>query len=86
MRCCHIYGSKCGKRVFSFDAEPVCAVDYCNRCGDCLVCDIEDDCNGEDGRGHVWVVFSEEADAFLKTHELPEEIANRIREIVKETV
>lgn len=84
MLCCNLYDHSGCVRLFSFDAEPVCAVDYCDRCGDCLVCDIEDGCNGEDGREHFWVVYARDVAEFLGSHELPEEVADRIRVLVKE--
>lgn len=33
--------------------EPVCGEDFCDRCGDCLVCDAEFECF--DGGSHMWV-------------------------------
>ena len=84
MRCCHLYHLEAGRRVFSFEAAPVRGVDICNRCGACLVRSIENGRNGEDGREHSWIVFSDEVNDFLKNHDLPVETADRIREIVKE--
>jgi len=35
---------------------PVCGEDFCDRCGDCLVCFSEDPCR--DGHEeHLWVVY-----------------------------
>ncbi len=84
MLCCHLYDQKGCKRLFSFDAEPICEVDYCDQCGDCLVCHIEDDCTKSFGRGHFWVLYVDDVEKFLESHAVPEEIANRIRQIVKE--
>ena len=37
------------------EATPVCGEDYCDTCGDCLDCYIEDDCCGAEGWEHLWV-------------------------------
>lgn len=84
MLACHLYDRRGCKRLFSFDAEPVCQVDYCDQCGDCLVCHTEDECKGSFGRGHSWVLYAEDVEKFLGSHDVPEEIAKKIRELAKE--
>ncbi len=37
--------------------DPVCGVDFCDTCGDCLVCSWEDSCISSDE--HVWVIYRE---------------------------
>ena len=37
------------------NAEPVCGKDFCDDCGDCLACYIEDPCY--DGSVHRWVEY-----------------------------
>jgi len=48
-----------GKVVGQEEAEPVCGQDFCDTCGECLVCScsFEDPCI--DGRGHFWVRYKE---------------------------
>ena len=62
----HIYDHT-GTHVLRIEeAEPVCGEDFCDRCGDCLVCYEEGDCR-EQGNlvnlalhgGHFWVVYEE---------------------------
>lgn len=38
------------------DAEPVCG-DYCDSCGDCLVCQGCDPCPYSEDGEHLWVVY-----------------------------
>ena len=40
-------------------ATPKCDVDFCDDCGDCLICYAENDCGGVPGRTHTWVVYEE---------------------------
>lgn len=40
------------------EADPVCGEDFCDACGDCLVC-YETDCCVDDG-GHVWIEYQED--------------------------
>lgn len=39
------------------EAEPMCGIDYCDRCGDCLDCYQDGLCT--DDSGHFWVVYEE---------------------------
>jgi hypothetical protein len=50
------------------DARPECGEDFCDDCGDCLVCYWEDPCRGEDGREHMWVVYAEDEAEWLTRH------------------
>lgn len=45
--------------LFSRRAEPVCDEDFCDSCGDCLVCHAEDRCHGSDDGRHHWVRYVE---------------------------
>ena len=47
-------------------AEPRCGEDFCDRCGDCLHCYVEDDCPGR--FLHTWVVYSEDVDVWRAAH------------------
>ncbi len=80
---CEFFDRKGCKKLFSFEAAPVCAVDYCDACGDCLHCDREDGCHGKDQVQHTWVVYAEDVVEFLKTHELPHGLVSRIQQIVE---
>jgi hypothetical protein len=48
----------------ALEGQPQCGEDFCDTCGDCLVCD-SDGCvvNGQwvEGEPHIWVVY----DAYL---------------------
>jgi len=48
------------KRDGSFeqqDREPECNKDFCERCGDCLVCYGGEPCAESQGDKHVWVIY-----------------------------
>lgn len=45
------------------EADPRCGEDFCDRCGDCLHCYVEDACGG-DGGDHIWVVYAGQTVAF----------------------
>jgi len=47
------------------EATPVCGEDFCERCGDCLVCFGGDECC--EGGEHEWVRYEDGA-----TEEVPE--------------
>ena len=42
--------------VEDVEREPVCGEDYCEQCGDCLVCHWEDPCYGNDGGEHSFFI------------------------------
>jgi len=56
-----------GQIVGEEEAEPVCQEDYCDACGDCLVCYAEDPCysEGDDASedGHMWVRYLKPGEA-----------------------
>lgn len=37
--------------------EPVCGKDFCDRCGDCLVCDADTCASGSWCGGPYWVIY-----------------------------
>jgi hypothetical protein len=41
------------------EAQPECGVDFCDSCGDCLVCNIEDPCHESESGEHFWVVYAD---------------------------
>lgn len=57
-----------GKEIIgSVEATAICGVDFCDHCGDCLPCYGEDPCY----RGsHLWVIYEDDLEEFLKTHGL----------------
>lgn len=42
-------------KTITVEAEPICGEDFCDICGDCLVCYADDPC--KDGGDHVWVEY-----------------------------
>lgn len=50
-----IYDNTGIKLIRTEDAIPKCGEDFCEDCGDCLVCYIEDGCGGNDSKPHYWV-------------------------------
>ena len=42
------------------ECEPVCGEDFCDNCGDCLVCCFDDMCYGPGESLHRWVVYEDE--------------------------
>ncbi len=44
--------------LYNGKTEPICGEDFCDTCGDCLVCYWEDDCI--DGNCHYWVKYIDE--------------------------
>jgi hypothetical protein len=52
------YYDKNDKLVKVEEEEPVCMVNFCDSCGDCLHCYGADSC--KDGGSHLWVAYSYE--------------------------
>ena len=52
----HIYDKDGLTLLRKEEDTPVCGVDFCDTCGDCLACCIEDDCIDARNEGHFWVV------------------------------
>jgi hypothetical protein len=56
----HIYDNQ-DKLIEIVEAEPVCGLDFCDSCGDCLNCYGGDEClEGYDGK-HYWVVYQDKS-------------------------
>ena len=47
------------------EAQPVCGVDFCDECGDCLACYGPDECV-RSVSGHWWVVYADAAYEFRR--------------------
>ena len=78
---CYLYDRDGVKRLLSFDATPICGVDFCDNCGDCLDCEAE---GCPDDVACSWVVYLENAEDFLRQHRaLPTRTINLIREAIK---
>lgn len=45
-------------RLRTEDANPVCG-DYCDSCGDCLVCYAEDCCLNNNDERHRWIEYED---------------------------
>ncbi len=43
-----------GKIIGNEKAIPICGEDFCDDCGDCLICYIEDPCSGG---SHRWIRY-----------------------------
>ncbi len=56
---CQVFDYTGTKRLYNVDLIPNCGDDFCDTCGDCLVCYVEDACNGVDGEEHFWVIYEE---------------------------
>lgn len=41
--------------------RPICGVDFCDDCGDCLACYQDEECAASDD-GHSWVIRVQEED------------------------
>lgn len=54
----HIYDHTGTKLIRTEEATPKCGEDFCDACGDCLVCYAEDGCVGK--LPHFWVEYLEE--------------------------
>ncbi len=50
---------KDGKVTEDIKAVPVCMVDFCDSCGECLYCYWEDKCYGNDDGEHLWVKYED---------------------------
>ena len=57
---CHIHNKNGDVRVE--DREPVCGQDFCDSCGECLVCYAGECVESDDGE-HLWVVYEDEGAA-----------------------
>ena len=55
-----------------FEGEPECGVDFCDSCGDCLVCCGETACFYNADGQHLWVktIAEEEVSAFVASKAL----------------
>ena len=55
----HIFDNKTLKFIRTEEAEPECGEDFCDSCGDCLVCYGDDPCYGSDPPKpeHYWVEY-----------------------------
>ena len=55
----HVFDATGTKLLRREEATPVCGEDFCDSCGDCLVCCGEDPCYGPGGGDHYWVVYED---------------------------
>ncbi len=60
----YVYSEGLGHLIRIEEAVPVCGVDFCDTCGDCLVCYGEDPCHF--GGEHQWVVYEEPIDGLKR--------------------
>ena len=57
---CSVFDASGVKLLRKIEGMPECNVDYCDQCGDCLVCHDEDECyygSGGGRVGHSWVIY-----------------------------
>ena len=78
---CYLYPEDDAKSLVGFEAVPICGVDFCDTCGDCLDCQ-EGEC--VDGNGCLWVIYLDDAEEFIRQHDkLSTRTINLIREAIK---
>ena len=58
------YDSRGIKLLRIEEATPVCGIDFCDDCGDCLVCSDSYGV-GRCSDGHVWVVYERDIEQGL---------------------
>ena len=51
---CYLYDKESVESLGAVDLVPECGADFCDNCGDCLVCYSHDPCFYDDGQ-HRWV-------------------------------
>jgi len=56
----YIYDKDGIKLLRTVEDHPVCAMDFCDHCGECLFCYGEGPCI--DGKEHLWVQYGEKVD------------------------
>ena len=56
---CLIYTADGLTLLRTVERKPVCEVDFCDTCGDCLSCYGEDPCTGNKNGEHMWVQYGE---------------------------
>lgn len=49
-------------------ADPQCGQDFCDDCGDCLSCYLDDPCYSNDGDEHNWVVYQDKLSKWREAH------------------
>ena len=54
----YIYSKNNDKLLREEEAEPICGGDFCDSCGDCLVCYGEEEYS--EGGWYFWVVYEGE--------------------------
>lgn len=78
---CYLYADDGVKPFVGFEAAPICGVDFCDTCGDCLDCQ-EGEC--ADGKSCLWVVYADDAEEFVRQHDkLLARTVHLIREAVR---
>ncbi|KKM20120.1 hypothetical protein LCGC14_1648710 [marine sediment metagenome] len=79
---CYLFDSQGVRKLLTFEAQPVCSVDYCDVCGDCLICYGVDDCYY--GGSHLWVLHAGgfDVEGFIMAHAIPEEMAEKLLEVL----
>jgi len=79
---CHLYAEDDVKPLIGFEATPICGVDFCDTCGDCLDCQEGDGC--VDDKSCLWVLYADNTEDFIRQHdELSARTINLIREAVR---
>lgn len=41
-----------------FHGNPICGIDFCDSCGDCLYCTMGDFCYGSSNGEHHWIKYT----------------------------
>lgn len=58
----YVYNSDGLILLHTEEATPICGEDYCEMCGDCLVCAIAEPCFYNAEGNHLWVRYEETED------------------------
>jgi len=56
---CALADAATGKRIRDEDVEPECGRDFCDACGDCLVCYGGDECLSTSNGEHTFIRYIE---------------------------
>jgi hypothetical protein len=54
--------------VIDIPGEPVCGLDFCDSCDDCMVCCAYYDCRPDQTAGHCRIVYEDQWPSFASEH------------------
>lgn len=62
----HVFDASGIRLLRTEERTPACGEDFCDTCGDCLACCMEDPCCGSADGEHLWVRYEAETCGGLK--------------------